>query len=157
MESPNFLLEILTFYGEKMFPYPEIMKARTNESQKLKSFPLRSKRCLEYTLLPLTNCNRLSFQVFNLHRLSCKKHTTKNTHKIRVPSSIYELMLMTKEFNNENHWIKQNNIHGKGNFICINEIEREITTKSLVLINPFSSKPFLQSFNLVYQMLTLLD
>ena len=38
--------------------------------------------------------------------------------------------------------------------ICINEIEREITTKALDLISPFSSKPFLQSFKLVYQMLT---
>ena len=47
MYEGRMLLKILTFYGHKLFPYHETLKAGKRESRQLKALPLRSDKRLE--------------------------------------------------------------------------------------------------------------
>ena len=74
----------------------------------------------------------MSFGAFDLHRFSYKKHTTKNTHKVKVPSSIYDLMLMTKELNNENS--DSNRITFMGKEPLLYKCNREINYNQILSV-----------------------
>ena len=73
--------------------------------------------------LPHIDYKSLIFRVFDLHRCSSRyttKHTLDQSNKL-----LYDLMLMTKEFNNKHSDSKHNDVHGKKTFIFINKMEKE--------------------------------
>ena len=76
------LLEILTFHGQTLFPYPDIIIFRTKDSQQINLIPLISNGFLEWISLPVTLCNMLAFGVLDLHSFTCNKHI-KKSYKIK--------------------------------------------------------------------------
>ena len=96
--------------------------------------------------LPQTCCKRMIFRVFDLHRCHArytKKHTLNHSNMLA-----YDLMLMTKEFNNK--YSDSNTIvfMWKKHSFALIKMEREKYNQSLGVEKHFSSEPCLKASNL---------
>ena len=76
-------------------------------------------RFLEWTFHLSHNVMYHPTRTLDLHSLPARSTPQKHT-RLKVPSTIYNPILMTKEFNNETH-DQHNMICGKGTFIALIE------------------------------------